>query len=435
MDISVLNNITFIGNSKGTTTFDYRNNKRGRFIFTYSNHIEKSQTIKFENIKFINFDPLNAGDTEMIILQSNTDNFYFIVNNCHIQNNAYRFLRVDYKCNKPSHNNTSILINNSNFSKNTEGIIKIYHRFDYGGSSLAKCVPIEINKTKFINNTGLFMLHYSNLIFNDCYFSQIGKAVYDKNPIFFIYSNNYNEYVTINNTIFSDIIIKETEPLINVKNVNLKIYNSKLQRCHSNFGYLIHIKNTGDISDDQFITIKNTTFSYSSSIFHGDKIKYEIYDSIFENFIMKISLPLLSDSKYSYFYIENTIFRDLRLTNGLFGEESQYDLKNIELNNIQINSRSLLYFLYNNISINSLTAENIRCLGDGDTGSFILFNSGETNRTMVINNLNVKKSFSNGSFIKIIGNSNQVEITDSSIDRIRSFGPIIKNDSKNKNTL
>jgi len=116
MDISVVSNITFIGNSKGTTTFDYHNNKRGRLIFTYSNYKDKNQIVKFENINFVNFDPLNAGDTEMIIIQANSDHFYFVVNNCNIQNNAYRFLRLDYKCNKPSHNNTSVLIKNTNFT-------------------------------------------------------------------------------------------------------------------------------------------------------------------------------------------------------------------------------------------------------------------------------------------------------------------------------
>jgi len=105
-------------------------------------------------------------------------------------------------------------------------------------------------------------------------------------------------------------------------------------------------------------------------------------------------------------------------------------LNDIVFNDIIINSRSLLYFEYNDVSINNIEAENIKCVGDGENVSFINFNSGEANKIMKINNINIKNSFSNGPFIKITGNSNDVEIINSSIYNISSFGPIIMCNSK-----
>jgi len=49
----------------------------------------------------------------------------------------------------------------------------------------------------------------------------------------------------------------------------------------------------------------------TSSIFHGDFLRYEISNSIYENIGEKNSIPAFSDSKYSSFNIINTTFRNI----------------------------------------------------------------------------------------------------------------------------
>jgi len=48
-----------------------------------------------------------------------------------------------------------------------------------------------------------------------------------------------------------------------------------------------------------------------------------------------------------------------------------------------------------------------------------------------ITNSNIKNSFSNGPFIKIIGNSNRFLLENTLINNITSYGPILQNTSKN----
>ncbi|OUM63849.1 hypothetical protein PIROE2DRAFT_9518, partial [Piromyces sp. E2] len=76
-----------------------------------------------------------------------------------------------------------------------------------------------------------------------------------------------------------------------------------------------------------------------------------------------------------------------------------------------------------------MEVENIECTNNGDS-SFLLFDSGENHNRININNINVKNSISNGSFIKIKGDSNVININNSSINNIKSYGPIIENISK-----
>jgi len=76
--------------------------------------------------------------------------------------------------------------------------------------------------------------------------------------------------------------------------------------------------------------------------------------------------------------------------------------------------------------MNNIEFSNITCTGDNGDASFILYDSGENEKIIEINNLKGNYSQSNGPFIKIIGNSNSVIINDSSINNIISYGPIIE---------
>jgi len=76
--------------------------------------------------------------------------------------------------------------------------------------------------------------------------------------------------------------------------------------------------------------------------------------------------------------------------------------------------------------MNTVEFSNITCVGDSGDSSFILYDSGETNGKISIDNLKGKFSQSNGPFIKIIGNSNSFIINNSTMNNIQSYGPIIK---------
>jgi len=90
INIEVNNDITFIGNSKGTI-FHYKNEEKGVFTFTFP---KRNSTITFENIIFENagssFDFLSIIKAIFI-----TNNNSVIFNNCVFQNNYILILDLE----------------------------------------------------------------------------------------------------------------------------------------------------------------------------------------------------------------------------------------------------------------------------------------------------------------------------------------------------
>jgi hypothetical protein len=164
-------------------------------------------------------------------------------------------------------------------------------------------------------------------------------------------------------------------------------------------------------------------------------LRYEISNSIYENIGEKNSIPAFSDSKYSSFNIINTTFRNIDIISGLFGEESRYILDDITLFNIKTNSKALLYFIYNDIYINNLKANNIYCLGESGTTSFILFDSGEDKKELTIKNMNAYDFVLNGPFLKVEGDLSEVKLDYVNINDMKSYGSIIKINSRKSNTV
>ena len=115
-----------------------------------------------------------------------------------------------------------------------------------------------------------------------------------------------------------------------------------------------------------------------------------------------------------------------RLTNRLFNEQSSFVFNNVHLKNITTNSNYLLYITNHNTTIENTIFNNINCLGDESESSIILFNSGEINNELKLNYIKVDDNKSNGSFIKILGNSCHLSVNNSIIQNITAFGSIIK---------
>jgi len=97
------------------------------------------------------------------------------------------------------------------------------------------------------------------------------------------------------------------------------------------------------------------------------------------------------------------------------------------MKNTKANSKTLLHFIYKDTYINNIEAGNISCVGDSEDTSIILFDSSDLGNSLSINNLNIKNSLSNGSFIKITGNTSNVTIKNSNLNGLTSYGSLIDN--------
>jgi len=117
------------------------------------------------------------------------------------------------------------------------------------------------------------------------------------------------------------------------------------------------------------------------------------------------------------------------LIKGIIDDDSNYKLENVIFNNIKTSSKAILKFDNKDVFINNIEVDNISCTGDNGFSSFILFNSEYSDNTLNIANSNFRNSFSNGPFIKIVGNTNKFILENTSINNITSYGPIIENNS------
>ncbi|ORX57107.1 hypothetical protein BCR36DRAFT_395258 [Piromyces finnis] len=292
------------------------------------------------------------------------------------------------------------------FSGNKNGTI-----FDYGSNIKGKFRFYFVENRKEI-------IKFENIIFEN--FNNEG---YNANGIFmllfsFKFKNTYNiifENCTFKNN-SQDIInfsfevlnINDGKPTITFNRCNFyqnreKIIFSKNDSFRKYISYDSSNNNIIKMNDCRFIDNNGMFYSeytnfifknYIITLFEGDNNKYTITNTIFKDINLKNSLPLISDSKYSTFNISNIELKNIKLTNQLFNEESDYYFDNINLNNVITNSKYLFYFLNHNIVITNFYAENIQCLGDEIDTSLIsllsIYNS------TLSNNINTNKVYCGG---------------------------------------
>jgi len=115
------------------------------------------------------------------------------------------------------------------------------------------------------------------------------------------------------------------------------------------------------------------------------------------------------------------------MTCGLFNDESLYKFNNIKLDYIGTSSKAIFYFSYNDIYMNKIYGSNISCSGDIGDSSFILFDSGEDNKKLYINDMHIFQGLLNGSLIKIKGINSDVSITYSDFCYINTSGSVLEN--------
>jgi len=115
-EITVLSNISFIGNDNGTI-FDYNNKRRGALNFKFVDTGEKIKYLNFHNIIYENLMEKDVSfyGINVITIQTYTDKVSININNCTFRNNHGNTFQLISKCMKTTYENPSIVFNNCTF--------------------------------------------------------------------------------------------------------------------------------------------------------------------------------------------------------------------------------------------------------------------------------------------------------------------------------
>ncbi|ORX63531.1 hypothetical protein BCR32DRAFT_273406 [Anaeromyces robustus] len=418
-------NVTLSGNDEGTTVFDYNNAKTGSINFVLYKNI-----VKFENIIFENYHPYDQSKIYVLGSVVEYDDFQLIVNNCTFRNNDYELIQLWSECKEKTQDTPQYLFTNCNFYNNNKKILHTVHHLQLDSKTKYedkhKCAKVKYINCNFNNNRGLIYSKYFLHEFENCYISNLYEYFDNEDGKNFVllHTKTKEEYISFKNTTFENINVDSLFPLINSEGLTLKIEGSNFRNCFTNYNCLFNIKNSHNT-----IEVTNTNFTNSGTIFCGDTSEVKISNSNFDNIVSKSTIPAISRSKNTNIIIEGTTFSNFSLIGKLFEEESNYNFTNVKFKDIKSNGKAFLLFLHNNITINNVEIENASCVGDSGDTSFIIFDTGESEKSLNINNLNLKNSLSNGPFIKIKGFSSKVTIKNSNINNVRSYGSVIENTS------
>ncbi|ORX57719.1 hypothetical protein BCR36DRAFT_366923 [Piromyces finnis] len=225
----------------------------------------------------------------------------------------------------------------------------------------------------------------------------------------------------------NQVYIKNTKIFNNYINDDMPLILNRLSSLKANHLFTI------EYSDSTVIS--NTTFENTSTIFQVLNSYITIEDSVFKNYNIKNSLPLIDYGKMSNIIISNTCFQNITIQgNGIFGEETQYKLSNINVSHSKINSEAFINFNYNNrIELSNIEINDVQCLGDNS--SLIKINTNELENSKInIEQLKIYSCQSNGPLIKFKGNMNQIFLKDITIQNNYAYGSLIENTSK-KSTM
>jgi len=96
-------------------------------------------------------------------------------------------------------------------------------------------------------------------------------------------------------------------------------------------------------------------------------------------------------------------------------------------------SIALFHFVYNDVIMKNVNVEYIYCVGEGGDASFIYFDGGEEKKKLLMENVNVNFVTTNGPFIKIKGEEYEIDIINSNIQNITSYGSVIEDTGKKVN--
>ncbi|ORX55891.1 hypothetical protein BCR36DRAFT_280888, partial [Piromyces finnis] len=250
-------------------------------------------------------------------------------------------------------------------------------------------------------------------------------------PSSFLNSNTYGSKITFKNSTIEDSYVKLYKPFFSLSLTKLELIDSNLKNCYSQYGYLIFLKSIKE-KNKEFLKIKNTKFNGISSLLYGYNNIASISNSQFYNISSRVPYPVILNSIHSSISIKDTIFKNIKSQkSGLIGEEAEYIFENVAFENIETISKSLLYVIYNSITLNHCTFSNILCNGSINDSSLITVESSIYGNNINIKNTIINKCKSNGDLIKLRGEMSNIKFLNISISENTSYGSILNNESLN----
>ncbi|KAL6599709.1 hypothetical protein U3516DRAFT_643530 [Neocallimastix sp. 'constans'] len=423
LNFIISSNITFYNYNKNKTIFNFKNKEFKGININFKNNGK----LRFYNILFKNY---STNSKELYLIKSfyneiNT-NYHLVFEDCIFEDISSNLYLSVSRCLKITQNEPHTLFYNCQFINNNSKIMHTYNEVDDPKDEASLCNIVEYSNCFFTSSNNLFKLNNVNLKINNSSFENISSISNTDSSI--IESKSKSNKIEINNSIFKNSNNDIGVPFMHFIENSILIQNVTFSKCFTNFGFLISVNKS---TNKNKLIIDNSVFDDVSSIITGNSNDIEYKNSELKNINSKKSTnPPHNNCKSTSFRIINSTFKNISIGTSLIGSESIYNITNVNLNNISTNGNAVIDLMYNTHYFNNVTITNIVNNGDAGEASFISFESREENQKLILKNISIDNGKSNGPFIKIKGNSNVIDIEDSNISNVKSYGAIIKNVSK-----
>ncbi|OUM59253.1 hypothetical protein PIROE2DRAFT_15246, partial [Piromyces sp. E2] len=320
-----------------------------------------------------------------------------------------------------------------NFDGYSPTISSAIHIMSYSEKTNRYTVEFD-NYCYFKNIKSLVKLEFGNIIFDNCYFSNI----YGDNKYVgaFIYSHkNFGSKIKFFDSTLENNIIEYNIPLFYLYESSLSIVNIKFINCQTYYGYILTFRTLTHNSNNQFnITIENCEFNNISSLIEGKNNIITIKNSNFSNINSASSIPVIMNAQYSDVFISNSNFKNITSQrSSLFMDQAKFIFLNDTFSDITSSSKTVFDLMYNSVVMKNCIIKNVLCNGDGDNSSLIIFDSGDNNDILDLNNVTIENCKTNGDLIMINGNNSSIKLSNIKINNIHSYGSVINNQSLNSN--
>eukprot|EP00833_Pecoramyces_ruminatium_P013368 jgi/Orpsp1_1/1187400/evm.model.d7180000057425.1 len=306
IDINLDTNVNFIGMSQNGTIFDYKNTRKGAMSIIYPD--KNGYKITFTNIIFQNYYHNNENVSLFQMTSSPIEQKLYFYNCIFRNNEGYILKMIRYdgcNTNLDEDKYSTLSLENCQFYNNKELIIYIIMKETTALAVESVCQRVIIKNSLFEYNENIIKIQSGNLLIDNCIFNNNKSKNNDANAQL-IDSYGKKNVVNIKNSHILNIDIKERIPLINIKSSGLtSIYNSTFKNIYSSYYYMMKVEQVKPI------LIEYSKFEETNTIFHSIQSTIIINDSLFANYNILNSLPLLNDGTSSDIYISNSDFHSI----------------------------------------------------------------------------------------------------------------------------
>ncbi|OUM68243.1 hypothetical protein PIROE2DRAFT_4123 [Piromyces sp. E2] len=306
------------------TIFDYKNTRNGMFSITYSEGdfcINNKCEFIFENIIFQNFN--NFGDKLLSPFQIITEvmNFRLDFQNCIFRNNRAILLKYLKTSECPSLNKYSLVnVENCHFENNKDNLFYLVLKYFASNMKINLCQNLVLKNSTFFNNENITILQSGKFIIDDCIFKDNKGKINEAHASLIDSIGNGNQVIIKNSKIFNNFM-DEDIPLILIKISNLIMENCSIINSYSGANHLFKIEHSNSI------IVNNTIFEGTSTVFNSLNSEITIDDSMFKNYSIMNSFPLVDSGENSSLLKINTNER----------KNSEVNVENLKIYSCQSN--------------------------------------------------------------------------------------------------